>query len=142
MQKLMIWASRCGQSTPKVLAICATWPSLCGGRQQNKGIHNLCALSRSLILHQEQGVEHDRFSEGNGQNRLDQNLRGRAGITSHRFRSLHADQAHADGRAQAPPNQREGFRPILCQHGYRHMLFLSFFSPAPAIEHGQAGEIL
>jgi len=27
------------------------------------------------LFHQEQGVEHDRLSECNGQNRLDQNLR-------------------------------------------------------------------
>jgi hypothetical protein len=28
-----------------------------------------------FLSHQEQGVEHDRLSEGNSQNRLDQNLR-------------------------------------------------------------------
>ena len=29
---------------------------------------------RFLLSHQEQGVEHDRLREGDGQNRLDQNL--------------------------------------------------------------------
>ena len=51
-------------------------------------------------LHQEQGVEHDGFGEGDGQNRLDQDLRRRAGIASHRFRGLHADETHAEGRAE------------------------------------------
>jgi hypothetical protein len=32
-------------------------------------------LAISFLSHQEQGVEHDRLSEGNSQNRLDQNLR-------------------------------------------------------------------
>ena len=58
------------------------------------------APSRQLLFHEEQGVEHDRFCEGDGQNRLDHNLRGRAGITSHRIRSPHADQTHAYRRAQ------------------------------------------
>ena len=52
------------------------------------------------LSRQEQGVEHDRLSEGNGQNRLDQNLRRCAGITSHGYRSCHADQTNRNGRAK------------------------------------------
>jgi len=46
------------------------------------------------LSHQEEGVEHDRFGESDGQNRLDQNLRRGAGITAHGYRSSHADQTN------------------------------------------------
>src|SRR5204863_4379354 len=52
------------------------------------------------LPHQEEGVEHDRFSERDGQDRLDQNLRCRARITSHCFRSFHADQTDSEGGAE------------------------------------------
>jgi hypothetical protein len=52
------------------------------------------------LSHQKQGIEHDRLSEGDGQNRLDQNLRCGAGITSHGYRSCHADQTNPNGRAK------------------------------------------
>src|SRR6188474_2974246 len=53
-----------------------------------------------LRFAQEEGKEHDTFCEGRAQDRLNEDLRGRAGIAPVRFRSLHADQAHADGRAK------------------------------------------
>ena len=40
MPKLMIWAIKCGQSTPNVRAISCTWPAPARLRQQNKTIHN------------------------------------------------------------------------------------------------------
>jgi hypothetical protein len=58
------------------------------------------ALRIFRLLHEEQGVEDDGFSEGDGQNRLDHDLRGRAGIPSHRDRRSLANQPYADGRAQ------------------------------------------
>src|SRR5262244_2667534 len=58
------------------------------------------APGKFSLSHQEQGVEHDRLSEGDGQNRLDQNLRRSAGITSYGFRSRHADQADRQSRAK------------------------------------------
>ena len=42
--------------------------------------------ARCSDLHQEQRVEHDRFGEGDGQNRLDHDLRRRAGIAADRVR--------------------------------------------------------
>src|SRR4026207_209866 len=44
--------------------------------------------------HQEQNVKHDRLSERDGQNRLDQNLGCGTGITSHGVRGCHADQTN------------------------------------------------
>jgi len=52
------------------------------------------------LSHQEQGVEHDGFSEGNGQNLLDQNLRSGPGIPSDCCRSCHTDQTNPNGRAK------------------------------------------
>jgi len=51
----------------------------------------------SARFHQEERVEHDGFRKGDGQDGLDQNLRGCAGIPAHRGGSRHADQTHADG---------------------------------------------
>src|ERR1700720_4003836 len=80
------------------------------------------------LLHEEQSVEHDSFREGNGQDRLDQDFRRRAGIASHRLRSLHADEAHAEGRAkrrQTDVNVSAQF----CQHWHQqHICYLSLLS--------------
>ena len=57
-------------------------------------------LRRPRFGGQEDREEHDTFSEGGAQNGLNQNLRGRAGITPDRFRSLHADESDAESRAQ------------------------------------------
>ena len=121
-------------------------------RHQEKNIHNRtlalqelgcpCRLAerscsrtplvlRPISLHQEQGVEHDRLSEGDGQNRLDQNLRRGAGITSHGIRSCHADQANRQRPRQSLPNQR------VCCQSYR---FVLPFSAATAVEYVQAAE--
>ena len=68
---------------------------------QWKNIHHVSSAPGKFCLsHQEQGIEHDRFGEGNGQNRLDQNLRCSAGITSDCFRRFHADQTNPNGRAK------------------------------------------
>ena len=85
MQKLMIWAIRCGQSTPKVLAISLDLAAaLLRHQSEERSRRVTCRAS----LHEEEGVEHDRFREGDGQNRLHQNRRRRAGIASHRFRAF------------------------------------------------------
>ena len=52
-------------------------------------------------MRQENGEEHDTFSERGAQNRLYEDLRGRAGVAPDRFRSLHTDESYTDGRAQA-----------------------------------------
>src|SRR5262245_29281171 len=107
MLKLMIWAVRCGQFTPKVLAISCTGPP-----------PPACAIMTMTFIvapphapgappggradrspHEEQGVEHDRFGEGDSQNRLDQDRRRRTGIASGRIGRLHAD--HANGECGA-----------------------------------------
>src|SRR5947208_8287524 len=48
---------------------------------------------------EEQGVEHDRFSERDGQDRLDHHRRRGAGIASHCFRSFRTDEANREGSA-------------------------------------------
>jgi len=81
MQKLMIWAPRWDQSTPNVLAICAICPPS-SAVANNKArvfivISHRCAGTgciNGLLLHQEQGIEHDRFREGNRQDGLDQDF--------------------------------------------------------------------
>ena len=90
MPKLTICATRCGQSTPNVLAICSTVQRLlarleCQSMHDGDSLRPGAAGTRaqaSRLLHEEQRVEHDRFGEGDGQNRLHHDLRGRAGIAS------------------------------------------------------------
>src|SRR6185295_15359063 len=53
------------------------------------------------LLHEEQGIEHDRFGEGDGQNGLDHDLCRRAGISAHRGRCAPSDDADADGCAES-----------------------------------------
>jgi hypothetical protein len=50
--------------------------------------------------YEEDRVEDDRFGERDGQDRLHQDLRRGAGIAPDRFGGLHANEPHADGRAQ------------------------------------------
>ena len=57
-------------------------------------------LRALALLHEEDGVEHDGFCEGNREDRLHQNLGRRAGIAPHGLGGLHADESHADGRAE------------------------------------------
>jgi len=52
------------------------------------------------LLHQEDREEHDTFREGGAQNRLDENLRRRAGITADGFRSLHTNETYTECRAK------------------------------------------
>jgi len=53
------------------------------------------------LVHEEQSVEHDRFSKGDRENRLHQD-RGRcAGIAADRGSRAHANQTHADRRAKS-----------------------------------------
>ena len=75
------------------------------------------------LSHQKQGVEHDSLSEGDGKDRLDQNLRRGAGIPSHRYRRPQADQTNPKARAER--RQTNVYAPS-------HMIPLSF-PPAPAI---------
>ena len=71
----------------------------------------------STLRRQEDREEHDAFREGGAQNGLNQNLRRRAGIASHRFRSLHADETHADGRAERRQTD-VNISGHFCQHGH------------------------
>src|SRR3954470_4545255 len=101
IEKLMICAIRCGQSTPKVRATSATGFSPASARNKKwfitlsqelrvrSGSRSAPAFNQLLSrrrLHEEQGIEHDGFREGDGQNRLDQDLRGRARIPTDGFR--------------------------------------------------------
>src|SRR5262245_7775134 len=90
--KLIICANRCGQSTPKVRAtssICPPWATA-----------NTAKASMALP-NQEQRVEHDRFGEGDSQDGLDHDLRGRAGVPPDRDRRTLTNQSDADGRTQS-----------------------------------------
>jgi hypothetical protein len=52
------------------------------------------------LSNEEQSVEHDRFREGDRKNRLHQNRGGRTGIATDGGGSAHADQSHANRRAE------------------------------------------
>src|ERR1019366_4537365 len=105
MLKLMICEIRCGQSTPNMSATCfigLTLPACASIKEefisrkigdQGRGIRWTPRPGSSVpVLLKEQGVEHDRFGEGDGQDGLDQDLRRGTGIASHRFRGFHADE--------------------------------------------------
>src|SRR5437868_15421962 len=96
MPKLMICAPKCGQSTPKVRAICATSSSAANNANMIKAFICEPAVPRPLP-HQEQPIEDDRLSERDRQNGLNQNLRGRTGIAAHRSGCRCADHADAYG---------------------------------------------
>ena len=67
-----------------------------------------------------------------------------AGIASHRFGSLHADESHADGRTQSRQTDVDAAAHISANIGITILTFLYFCllcPAAPAIEHGQAAEI-
>jgi hypothetical protein len=59
------------------------------------------ALKVSGLLHEEQRVKDDGFREGDGQDGLDHDLRGGAGISSDRYRRTLANQPNPDRRAQS-----------------------------------------
>jgi len=82
---------------------------------------------RKKSFHQEQGVEHDRFGEGNGQNRLDQDFRRGAGIAADSFRSLHTDETNARGRAKCCQTYVQVPAQFCQQRHHCHICFLSFF---------------
>jgi len=123
MPKLMHCAPRCCQSTPKVRAICATWPSSPAAANKIKafivavssveGAENgrILRPHRWLLFHQEQGVEDDRFRKGNGQNRLHQNLRGRAGICVPPRPKRPCQSTPHPRLRPAPPNRHACFLP-------------------------------
>src|SRR4029453_13752580 len=98
----MSWATNCGQSTPKVRAICATWPPWAGAN--NKSAVMLTPLRAracgALSAHEEQRVKHDRLAASDGQDGLHEDVGGSAGIAPHGTRRRGADQAHTDSRAQ------------------------------------------
>jgi hypothetical protein len=54
-----------------------------------------------LTSRQEDREEHNTFRKGSAQDRLNQDLGGRAGIPPDGFRGFHTDDTHADGGAQA-----------------------------------------
>src|SRR5580765_5373615 len=99
--KLMIWAIRADHSTPKVRAISWTIPPPFASAKSNEQfIVSSFSKWRSAApervqrppvasFNQEQCVEDDGFSEGDGQNSLDHDLRRSAGIAPDRFGSLH-----------------------------------------------------
>src|SRR6516162_6179687 len=106
MQKLTIWASRWDQSTPKVRAIFSNCPPLSNSAKKpiafniahpNSDRQKTTIWPRAQISsRKEESVEHDRFSESNGQNRLNHDLRRGAGVPPHRVRSSSADQTDAN----------------------------------------------
>src|SRR5262245_43207609 len=111
MAKLRNCAVRWGQSTPNVCAICPIGPppvSCCSIKASTlivapSSLADATAPARARIqslLHEEQGVEHDGFREGDGQDRLHENRRGRAWISSNRLRCLHSDETYGQGGAQ------------------------------------------
>src|SRR5262249_34960046 len=93
---------RCCQSTPNVRAISWTGepPSLAAASRIRSFIITFLGCKRPAALRvlsdQEQRVEHDRFGEGNGQNRLDQYFRGGAWVASDCFGGFHADESHTE----------------------------------------------
>src|SRR5437016_11155966 len=99
MLKLMIWAMRWGQSTPKVSAIPLTvsltppWANKINSfinsySGPEPGAEPLGLRARQISLRstfdQEESVEHNGFRKSDRQNGLDQHLSGGAGIASHR----------------------------------------------------------
>src|SRR4051812_38094350 len=103
MQKLMICAIRWIQSTPKDRAIswiCPPPPASANttrafmtrsdGRTAARPLGHRAQWHRRL-LHEEQGVEHDRLGEGDGEDRLDQDLGGRARVAADGVGGFHAD---------------------------------------------------
>src|SRR5687768_8241919 len=63
-----------------------------------KGCSRSCT-HQELLLHEEDGEEHDTFCEGSAQNRLNEDLRRCARIAADRFRSSHTDQTYTDRSA-------------------------------------------
>src|SRR5512135_445182 len=100
----MTWARKWGQSTPKVRAISSICPPPPPGwARRRRGV--MVAPSKGIgtarvLADEEQRVEDDRLGEGDGQDRLDEDLRGRPGVASHGVGSLHADEADGDGGAE------------------------------------------
>src|SRR5438094_9721033 len=85
---------------PKVVSMRSWRPlsTICASATERRAFIVICVPLR--LSYQEQGVEDYRFGEGDGQNRLDQNLRRRAWITSHCVRRFHPDQTNPKGRAE------------------------------------------
>src|SRR5579862_5245269 len=94
IEKLTICARRCGQSTPKVVAIFCTCPPLLSiASMANAFITAFhpampriaCPTSPASLPDQEQRVEDNRFCERDREDRLNQNLCRGVRITSHGF---------------------------------------------------------
>src|SRR5512142_1272787 len=110
MAKLMHWAPKCCQSTPKRTNVsCAIWlrslpmlPKKIGDciNLKWRGAEPIRLRADALWLRsldEEDRVEHDGLCESNREDCLHQDLGGCARIASHRFRSLHANETYADG---------------------------------------------
>src|ERR1051325_505008 len=103
MPKLTSWARKCGQSTPKVRAIWATCPPSAPAADSSSNAVMVvpppgrpCGASPG----QEQRVEDDGLREGDGQDRLHEDLGGGARIAAHGGGGGRPDQADADGGAE------------------------------------------
>src|ERR1700738_608684 len=100
--KLITWERKIFQSKPKVSAVSLTMsPMVPAARMKFISLGKKAdAFRRGRLLNQEQGVEHDRLRERDGQNRLHQDRCGCAGIAADGGRRAHADKSDADGRAK------------------------------------------
>src|SRR5580658_4529936 len=103
MKKLMHWAMKCGQSSPNLSAVSlAFWPrSLamlpkrikCVIIIQERPARSFGSAPAELSFGDEERVKHDGLGEGHPDQPDRDDLAERAGISSHRFGSLHADQS-------------------------------------------------
>jgi hypothetical protein len=97
------------------------------------------------LLPEEEGEEHDAFSEGNAQNRLHEDRSSGAGIPAHCFGCLRADQAHAESGAKgreadlnAAEDAGSSVREDGCDSAHDvFLLLLLFFPTPPQVAHGQ-----
>jgi len=84
-----------------------------------RGISPAPELLFNAVWQQEDGEEHNSFSEGCAQDRLDQNLRRSTGIASHCFRSTSTDQTHADSGAKGCSSTQ-----VLYGHIFRNAMLI------------------
>src|SRR5262245_54006358 len=110
MEKLMTCAMKWGQSTPNALAVSAAMPAnmiwfiksfwKSPGRSELRTGQLYLLASGPFCRRGEDREKHDTCRKGNGQDRLDKDLRGGAGIASHRFGSLGSNETHTDSGPQ------------------------------------------
>jgi len=98
------------------------------------------APRQDLFARQVNGKEHNTFREGCAQNCLNQDRRGRAGVTTHSLGRFHTNEADTKGSAQSGQPDVQVARHF-GQNRHKHIFPFFAFSAVPAIEHGQTAEI-